>query len=154
MPYICVIGNHDLTARGSEIYTEMFGPKNFSFTFKQYKFLCHDDNSQEYNWSGKVPDMNWLNNELKDSTANWFVGAAHVPPWNPDFDPNLVHDYMNLFGAKQGFIMSLYGHLVDPNALYYNNDEVLYINASGVQKDQCYLIKLIHGTFTYQLIDY
>ena len=154
IPYVCVIGNHDLTSSGSQIYTQMFGPKNFTFTYKNYKFLCYDNNSHEYNFPGNVPDLNWLSNELTNSSASWFVGAAHVPPWNPDFDQTLVHDYLNLFGSTPGFILSLHGHLVDPNAEYINNDFVLYINSSGVQKDKCYLLKLIHGTVIKQLIEY
>src|SRR5687768_15088524 len=65
-PYICVMGNHDLIARGSEVYTKMFGEKNFSFTYKRYKFLIHDTNSREYNFSGNVPDLNWLSGQLND----------------------------------------------------------------------------------------
>ena len=154
IPYISVIGNHDLTSRGSDVYTEMFGPKNFSFTYKKIKFLCHDDNSREYNFSGVVPHIDWLTEQLNDTTADWFVGASHIPPWSTDFDPNLVNDYMNLFGSHSEFILSLHGHHVDPSERYYNNDAVLYINSSGVQKTECYIIKLIHGTIIKELITY
>jgi hypothetical protein len=155
IPYICTIGNHDLTSSGSEIYTKMFGPKNFTFTYKKYKFLCHDDNSLEYDYHGHVPDLNWLSDELNDSSANWFVGAAHVPPWDLNFDQNLLYDYLDLLGSKPGFILSLHSHIhfADvPN--YFNNDSVLYMISNGVQNDSCYLLKLINGNVIIQMIKY
>jgi 3',5'-cyclic-AMP phosphodiesterase len=154
IPHICIIGNHDLTSNGSDIYTEMFGPKNFTFTYKNYKFLCHDDNSRAYNYQGNVPDLHWLSNELNDSSAKWFIGASHVPPWDPFFDQNIMHDYLNLFGSKQGFILSLHGHAGN-GARYFNNDSVLYINInSSPQWDDCYLLKLINGKVIYQMIQF
>jgi hypothetical protein len=156
-PYICVIGNHDLTSRGSEIYTQMFGPKNFTFTYKNYKFLCHDDCSREYNFPGNVPDLNWLSNELNNSSASWFVAASHIPPWNDDFDQTMEQDYVNLFSSKPGFLLSLHGHLIAPHApdiRYYNSDSIPYIVSSDVQRQECYLLKLIHGTIIKQLIEY
>lgn len=156
-PYICVVGNHDLVSRGSEIYTEMFGPLNFTFTYKNYKFLCHDDNSREYNFSGNIPDLNWLSTELNNSSASWYVAASHIPPWNDDFDQTMVQDYTNLFSSKPGFIMSLHGHLVAPFApdiRYYNSDSIPYLVSSGVERDECYLLKLINGKIIKQLIDY
>jgi 3',5'-cyclic AMP phosphodiesterase CpdA len=155
VPYICTVGNHDLNANGSEIYTRMFGPKNFSFTYKKYKFLCHDDNSREYNFPGNVPDLKWLSNELNDSSAKWFVGVSHVPPWSPDFDQKMVHDYLNLLGSKPGFILSLHGHEhIAEEPVYYNNDSVLYMNSNGVQNNKCYLLKLINGNIIIQMIQY
>ncbi|MBK5286571.1 MAG: metallophosphoesterase [Bacteroidia bacterium] len=157
IPYICVVGNHDLTSRGSEIYTGMFGPKNFTFTYKNYKFLCHDDNSREYGFPGSIPDLNWLSSELNNSSASWFVAASHIPPWNDDFDQTMVQDYVNLFSSKPGFILSLHGHLIAPYApdiRYYNNDSIPYIVSSDVQRHECFLLKLIHGTIIKQLIEY
>jgi hypothetical protein len=157
IPYISVIGNHDLTSRGSEVYTKMFGPKNFSFTYKDYKFLCHDDCSREYNFPGNVPDLNWLSNEIQNSSASWFVGASHIPPWSEDFDQSMVKPYADLFGATPGFILSLHGHLVAPyapDAKYFNNDSVLYLVSSDVESNSCYLLKLINGTIIKQMITY
>ena len=153
-PYICTIGNHDLTSAGSEIYSQLFGPKNFTFNYKHYKFLCYNDNGREYNFPGNIPDLNWMARELNDTTASWFVGAAHVPPWCNDFDQHILQSYLDLMSSSRGFILSLHGHLVDPSERYYNNDHVLYINSSGVQQKECYILKLIHGTILKEKISY
>ena len=39
VPYLTVIGNHDMLANGRLIYQKMFGPENFSFTSGQSKFI-------------------------------------------------------------------------------------------------------------------
>jgi len=153
-PYICVIGNHDLTANGSEIYSNMWGPKNFSFIYKGYKFVCHDNNSREYNFSGNIPDIPWLAGQLNDTKASWYVAASHIPPWDQDFDGKLKEPYLNLFGSTPGFLLSLHGHLVDSRSMYYNNDSVLYMNSSGVQRGEAIIIKLFKGSLFFETIKY
>jgi 3',5'-cyclic AMP phosphodiesterase CpdA len=144
VPYLCVVGNHDLTANGAEIYSKMFGPKNFSFHYKGYKFLFHDTNGREYGFNGNVPDMNWLSGELKD-TSQWFVGVSHVPPYDVDFDASLEEKYHKLFAETPGFILSLNGHLHNGGQSYHYNDHVRYITSFAVDKNKCLLLKLFDG---------
>jgi Icc-related predicted phosphoesterase len=42
VPYLCAIGNHDLTAGGPGWYEAIYGPRNFSFSYKGCKFIFHD----------------------------------------------------------------------------------------------------------------
>jgi Icc-related predicted phosphoesterase len=153
MPYFCVVGNHDLTANGSEIYTEMFGPKNFSFSFKDYKFLFHDTNGREYNFNGTAPDIEWLSEQVSDS-AKWYVGVSHVPPYDVDFDKALETPYRNLFANTPGFILSLHGHQHNGGDIYYYDNNVRYITSYAVDKSECLLLKLINGRVIKETIYY
>src|SRR5690606_20003552 len=65
VPYITIIGNHDLIANGMAVYHRMFGDLNFSFTHKGVKFICHDTNSREYRFDKTVPNINWIAKELE-----------------------------------------------------------------------------------------
>lgn len=56
-PYLTVIGNHDLTHQNGEVFTELYGEKNYTLTYKDYTFLFHDTNSREYNFNGSVPNI-------------------------------------------------------------------------------------------------
>lgn len=153
-PYLCVIGNHDLTSRGSEVYINMFGEKNFSFTYKKYKFLFHDTNGLEYGFDGSVPHLPWLQNALNDSYPNWFIGVSHVPPYNQDFDPALEQPYVDLLGVNLRFILSLHGHQHDATDGFPYPGHVRYINSNAVIKREAMLLKLYQGHITKQMITY
>jgi 3',5'-cyclic AMP phosphodiesterase CpdA len=152
VPYLCVIGNHDLTANGSKVYSKIWGPKNFSFVYKGYKFLFHDTNGREYNFNGQVPDLAWLRAEL--SGAEYYVGVSHVPPYDADFDNNLEFTYKNMLSSTSGFILSLHGHLHEGGDSYFYDDNVRYITSYSVVKNKCLLLKLIDGKIIKQEINY
>jgi Icc protein len=153
-PYMAVIGNHDLTANGSVIYTSMFGQKNFTFTYKKHKFIFHDTNSREYNFNGNVPDIPWLGAQLRDSSANWFIGVSHVPPFDVDFDKNLEIPYKDQWAADSSFILSLHGHLHAYGDAYIYDDHVRYITTPSVQQREFMLFEIVNGKITKQMIPY
>lgn len=154
VPYLCAIGNHDLTSRGGEVYTSVFGEKNYSFKYKGYKFLFHNTNGREYNFNGSAPNMWWLSDQLKDSTASWFVGVSHVPPYDADFDNTLEMPYKNLFSQTPNLIASLHGHVGSFYDGHYYKDHVRYIQGNTVDKREAVLLKMINGTILLQKIPY
>jgi len=154
VPYICAIGNHDFAANNGLLYEKIFGDKNFSFYYKGYKFLIHDTNGREYNFDGSIPDIQWLENELQDDNASWFVGISHVPPFDSDFDSKLEHPYKDLFASRPNFILSLHGHWHNMTDAFTYNDHVRYMTSNGVQQSEFVLLKLIHGTIIKELISY
>ena len=96
-PYIGVVGNHDVVARGEQVFERMFGPLNFSFHYGGVKFVAHNTNGKEY-FAGDVPDMDWLRSQLvKSDTSEYFVTVSHVPPFSSDFDEKLIGKYTSLF---------------------------------------------------------
>lgn len=154
VPYFCVIGNHDLTSQGARIYDQMFGPRNFSFTYKEYKFLFHDTNGREHHFDGTAPDMPWLTQQLGDKEPKWFVGVSHVPPYDVDFDENLEKPYSSLFGATPNFILSLHGHLHATMDDYAYEDHVRYMVCNAINAKEAVVVKLIHGAIIKQTISY
>ena len=78
IPYIVAAGNHDLLSNGESIYDQMFGSSNFSFTFKQTKYIVYNNNNWEA--SGKSPDLDFLEAELASSTSTNIVLVSHVSP--------------------------------------------------------------------------
>lgn len=155
VPYMAVIGNHDLVANGSDIYEDIFGEKNFSFTYKKHKFVFHDTNGREYNFNGTVPDLPWLEAQLNDTNADYFIGVSHVPPHNEDFDrENLEIPYKNMLASNPRFILSLNGHMHNTGDTYHYNDHVRYITSNAVEKRQFILLKLIHGEIIKTMVSY
>src|SRR5690606_19216715 len=108
---VAVIGNHDLTMRGRDVFTRMYGELNYSFTYAGVKFICHDTNSREYTFSGNVPNIPWLKNELQaEDGIHSYVAISHVPPIDDDFDQKLIKDYDAAFNDTPGFLASIHAH--------------------------------------------
>lgn len=82
IPYLSAIGNHDLLSNGSSIFDQMFGPRDFAFEFKQSKFIFFNNNNWES--SGLVPDLDFVESELSSSAMTNNILVAHVSPLDSD----------------------------------------------------------------------
>jgi Icc protein len=152
VPVITVVGNHDLTGRGTESYKRMFGALNFSFIYKGTKFVCHDTNSREYKYNGQVPDMNWLQQQFKpEVNVKSIVAVGHVPALSDDFDQELVPAYTSLFKNTSGFLAGLYGHthtyLTAPPESPYN-----YLVTGTVGESEFILVTIINNKLSHERI--
>lgn len=153
IPYIAVIGNHDLVARGSVVFQRMFGELNYSFTYNGTKFLCHNTNSREYNFNGKAPDIEWIKKELQPQEGvRSFVAISHVPPISSDFDPKLINPYTSLFLETEGFLGSFYGHTHNFEEFSYQGSNVLNVITSAIEKREFLLVTIVKDSIHYERI--
>ena len=170
VPYLGVIGNHDLQAKGSDVFKRMYGQLNYSFVYDSIKFVCHDTNSREYDFNGYSPDLAWLRNEFKpDSKVKAFVAVAHVPPFITDFDPRLQSEYLSIL-TSVNLITSLYAHINKAGIYYYRSvddkdpefkDELTegnplppFIVTDAIEDRSFRIIEIIHGQLHAKVINY
>lgn len=107
VPYLVVVGNHDLLGTGGETYARMFGSRELAFTFGGVRFVLFDSNSRQEGFPGDVPDLAWVAAQVGESDGP-VVLLSHVPPGTSDFDPRLVDRYDALL--ERGGIASFHGH--------------------------------------------
>lgn len=156
VPYITVLGNHDLySGSGKAIYNRMYGPENFSFVYDSIKFVCHDANSREYNFNGKVPDIPWLANELQPQEGvKGYIGASHVPPYDVDFDKNLEQEYTSLLVNSPNFIASLHAHINKTQISTPYGGNIPFIVTKNVKGEEFILIDIIDGKISFQAVPF
>lgn len=156
VPYIGVVGNHDLIANGVLVYQRMFGDFNFSFTYKGIKFICHDTNSREYNFNGKVPDLDWISKELKNTDdVEGIVSVAHIPPRSEDFDSNLRTSYEELLNSNPKTIVSLHSHENDNAAYFPFEGSIPFIVSEAVVNREFLYVEIYNGKLIkYENISY
>ncbi len=153
-PYLGVVGNHDVVARGEEVFERMFGPLNFSFHYGGVKFVAHNTNGKEY-FTGNVPDLKWLGRQLtRSDTSKYLVTVSHVPPFSSDFDEKLIDGYTNLLHESPGLLVSLHGHIHTHKDGYPYNDGVRYMTTHSFDKRSFVLLRIYNGQIDYRLIDY
>ena len=73
-PVLTVVGNHDGLSHGEDIYRRMFGSLNYSFIYKDIKFVAWNNNPFEFG----PPDLDWLREEIESHSR--VVVFAHQPP--------------------------------------------------------------------------
>lgn len=76
-PVIVAAGNHDMISNGQAIYDRLYGPDKLSFSFKNTQFIIFNNNNWEV--SGSVPDVDWVERELTNSVQPNKILFAHVP---------------------------------------------------------------------------
>jgi Icc protein len=170
VPYIGVIGNHDLQAKGSDVFQHMYGKLNYSFVYDSIKFVCHDTNSREYNFDGATPDLPWLRNEFKpDSKIKAFISVAHVPPFINDFDPGMESEYLSIL-TSVNLLGSLYAHINHAGIYYYSSindvtpdfkDELIqnegfppFIVTNAIEERGFRVIEIINGQLHAKNVNY
>ncbi len=157
VPFISVVGNHDLVANGRAVFERMFGPLNFTFTFGTTKFVCHDTNGREYDFNGSTPNMAWLKDNLKlSSTQTNLIAVSHVPPIDADFDPALVGPYQTLFNQTPGLLASIHSHRHAKLETFYQNGTsgIPFIVTNAIVKRAYTIIEIKNGQISAQEVNY
>lgn len=134
VPYIVILGNHDMLGSGLEVYKAMYGAENFVFTLKDVRFVCVNTNGLEYNDHKPVPDYGFLNDEIKNypEACKRTIFVIHAPPLSEQFvDDNstlfqeTIRRYPNLMFCLNGHVHELYSKtLFKDSVMYYSNDKV------------------------------
>ena len=146
VPYIAVIGNHDLVGNGGDAYNQMFGEFNRSFIYDSVKFIIINTNSMEFDMNGKVPDVNWLDSQLKtDSNFNKAVVLFHVAPMHGEFDPNLKDSFEKTLKKYNNILFVAHGHMHDFSVSTPFNDSITYINVYAPEHNKYNVVKIINN---------
>lgn len=153
VPYVAIAGNHDVIAKGSNVFKRMYGELNFSFVYRGIKFICHDTNSREYFFDGNTPNIPWLKQELQSQTGvNGFVAISHVPPNSLDFDQKLINPYSGVFNNTPGFLASFHGHTHTYSQFGYSGSKVPYIITASNANREFLLVKIANNKLSYDRI--
>ncbi len=137
IPFLAVIGNHDMLANGRVLYQQMFGPENFSFEYNDYKFVCINTNSREVGYNGTLPDTSWLREEVTQQTSRQEKGIfvfSHIPPTHGDFDPKLSGTYADILNNGIQVLYSIHGPQHSYSAGLPYGPPVNYIGVGSLNK--------------------
>ncbi len=137
VPYLAIVGNHDLERNGESLFKTMFGQLDYSFSYGNTKFICLNTNSYIYNNNGNIPDTDWLTQEMEvpEEVENVTI-VSHIPPWwAPQFDPDLVPVYTNLLANNQKTLVSIHAHA---SSFFFGQlfrDDVDYLVVPSIMQD-------------------
>lgn len=138
VPYVALIGNHDVLGTGEEVYIKVFGATDFAFIAGNVKFICLNTNAIEYDYSNPIPNFDFIENELTNRKDEFqkTVFSMHVRPFAEEFNNNVarVFDwYTREFPGLQ-FCTVAHDHklsaddLFDNGIMYYGSDCMAHRN--------------------------
>ncbi len=134
VPYVVVIGNHDLVSNGGDSYQTMFGPFNFSFLYDSIRFVVLNTNSLEFGMKGDVPDVEWLRSRLKPTPDfRKAVVLFHVGPNQGEFDEKLREPFGEAMREYDNVLFAAHGHIHSFKIYEPFDDGIPYINVYGVE---------------------
>ncbi|MCF8371674.1 MAG: metallophosphoesterase [Bacteroidales bacterium] len=151
VPYFVVVGNHDVVGNGGLAYSEMYGEFNFSFIYADIKFVFINTNSREYIFNGDVPDIDWLETQLRpDNDFAHAVVLFHVPPMDGDFDASLEESFSSTLAQYNNVMFTVHGHLHGHEFYFPYPDSIPYVNVYGVQNNKFNVIAISNGKFEFE----
>lgn len=151
--YFVVVGNHDLVGNGLTAYTEMFGNLNFSFIYDSLKFIFINTNGLEFKFNGEVPDIQWLDVQLRPNTDfSKAVVIFHVPPMNGDFDSSLEEAFQKSLTHNNNVLFTVHGHLHGHEIYKPYEDSITYVNVYGVENMKYNLITIVNNKFDVETV--
>lgn len=154
VPYISVIGNHDLRGNGTGVFKEMYGPVDDAFTINRTKFISLNTNAREYNFSGHVPNIIWLQEQLSGDDFDHSIVISHVPPTDDDFDPDLSDAFIDALAASNKVTLSLHAHQHSFSEGTWYDETIPFLITTSMEERMYVLIKVYGGKFTYEKIYY
>ncbi len=155
IPYVGLIGNHDILGNGESVFQELFGDTNFSFVAGDVRFVCLNTNALEYDYSTSVPDFDFILSELEDSTASRTVVVMHAPPGSDQFDNSVMeevfHEYICRFPSLQ-FCLHAHNHNVQTRDIF--GDGVIYYGCANIGKRNYLRFTLTPNSYLYESVDF
>lgn len=155
LPYVTVIGNHDYLSNGAEVYTQLFGPLNYSFTYHGVKFVMWDNTRWE---SNKMPDWEWFRSEIngatdeQTATDHIIVPFSHIPPYDEQMT-ELATAYHQLL-RDRGIKMSVHGHKHEYSIEQTYGDEIDYLTIGSPQKRGYAVLTIDKDRITSEKVEY
>lgn len=152
LPYFTVIGNHDCLANGRTIYNDQYGAENYSFVFRNSKFVFFNDIIWELNY--QEPDFMWLIQELENASNYKHVFViAHIPPWSDQFSTLNTNAYRIIMDSHN-VSMSIHGHHHDHYFGNYFQDSIPYLVIGSPDKGSYCTITVSSDTVLLETIKF
>ncbi len=143
IPYVVVLGNHDLVGNGGDAYHTMFGDYHYSFIYEKVKFIVLNTNSLEFGMKGKVPDISWMDAELKpNSDFNKAVVFFHISPTQVEFDSNLKDSFSTTLSKYNNVLFAAHGHTHHYSVYTPFSDSITYVDVYALEFEKFNVIKI------------
>ncbi len=155
VPYVALIGNHDVLGHGKDVYEKIYGDFNFSFKFRKTRFICLNTNALEFDYSTPVPDFDFMMRFMNDSSdIKRTIVVMHSPPFDDQFNNNSAIMYNKIIEQYRNVKFCLHAHLHNQSVIDYFNNGILYYGCDDISKRSYFLFTLVDDTYSYEVMKF
>ena len=155
VPYVALIGNHDVLGHGKDVYEKVYGDFNFSFQFRKTRFICLNTNALEFDYSTPVPDFDFMMRFMNDSSdIKRTIVVMHSPPFDDQFNNNSAVMFNKIIENYWNVEFCLHAHLHSQSVIDYFKNGVLYYGCNDISIRTCLLFTLVGDTYSYEVIKF
>ena len=156
VPYVVIVGNHDVLGTGGDAFLKIFGDYNFSFIAARTKFVCLNTNALEYDYSINVPDFEFIEQEIKKDTSVYdnTVVCMHAPPYDSQFNNNVAKMFQEYVKSFKGILFCTAGHVHRFIAKDIFNDGITYYCTDCMKNKSYLLFTITKGKYEYEIVHF
>lgn len=153
VPYVALIGNHDTLGSGVDLYGQIYGDDNYSFTVADVEFIALNTNVLEYNEGANVPNYTYIAEELvAASPTQRTIALMHASPDSSQFgweEGTKVHNMLTQFPNLM-ICLNAHGHCTLISDWF--EDGVIYYQCNSVDNRSFMLFTITKDGYEYQEI--
>ncbi|MCD8268099.1 MAG: metallophosphoesterase [Parabacteroides sp.] len=163
VPYVALIGNHDIIGNGDLVYESLYGNENFSFraggnsmSGGGIHFICLNTNALEYDYSTPVPNFSYIKNVLENKTdeKQRTVFVMHVAPGSEQFNNNVADIFQEKIKEFPSLLFCLNAHDHNFAARDLFNDGIIYYCCDNIAKRTYLLFTITPDNYSYEIIKF
>ena len=156
VPYVALVGNHDILANGLEIYRNVFGKENFAFMAGKTKFVCLNTNALEHDYSTPIPDFSFIKaeNDTTNTEHQNTIFAMHARPKNEQFNNNVADIFQDEIKKYPDPLFCINGHGHETNQVDLFDDGLIYYEIANIKQRVYYIFTVTGDTYNYEIIEF
>lgn len=157
VPYVTLIGNHDIIGNGLSVYKTIFGNYNFSFVAGKNHFICLNTNALEFDYSVPVPDFLYIENEVAHSHADSItrtIAVMHSQPFSEQFNNNVANVFHKYLCSMKNLKFCLHAHMHNLKEDDIFKDGVMYYGCAAMNDRNYLLFTLTDDGYTYEVVNF
>ena len=157
VPYVALIGNHDILGNGLDVFEAMYGPVNFSFIAGKTKIVCLNTNALEFDYSEPVPDFEFIRKEFSDTETRDYdntVVTMHANPFGDQFNNNAAYPFQAYITRFKDLRFCLHAHTHSFSVNDYFEDGIIYYGCDAMKKRSYIVFTVTPDDYEYELVYY
>ncbi len=153
VPYVAIVGNHDLVGHGKEVYGEIYGDFNFSFVFRNTRFIFLNTNALEFDYSTPVPDFDFMLRFVADTVGiGQTIVAMHATPYGEQFNNNSIMMFNYIIERYKNPLFCLHAHSHRLMENDFFNNGIIYYGCEAMDDRSYILFTVTQGGYTHEVI--